>query len=307
MTRASALFAVSVLMAGCTNQLILDKGDALAALPRQLTNSGHFVVDLHVNGRGPFVFALDTAASISVVFDEVREKAGITPATDKQIVVHGMFEHGSYPLALVDSITLGSEKIESVRAAVLPGGSLAGAGIDGLLGVDVLSRYALGFSHSDQVLRLYNKELVSERSYLGWATVPLSESVLGEDGPRAYSFDIAIVSEQLPALFDLGSNVSLMNSAGARSIGVRQSRLSHGSEVAGAFGASSASVELDVGHVRIANLQWRNRNFLVVDLPFFEKLGFDEKPVAIVGTDFFQERDFIIDFERRRLLIRASD
>jgi len=300
------LLVTSIIASGCADQLILEKDEALAVIPRELSTSGHFLVDVEINGKGPFAFAIDTGATISVVFEEVLERTDIEPSAQR-VVVHGMVESGNYSVAPVASIQLGDELVRDVRAAVLPGGALEAAGLDGLLGTDILSRYALAYSHTDRVLRLYARELVSARSYREWTNITLTELEVGGRGATAFVFDIAISTEKIPALLDLGCNASLMNWRAARSIGIRPSRNSRETRVAGAFGATTSTVELLVYQARIANLRWRHLQFQVVDLPVFEALGLHDQPVAIVGTDFFQDRDFIIDFERQRLLVRKAD
>ena len=57
--------------------------------------------------------------------------------------------------------------------------------------------------------------------------------------------------------------------------------------------------------LQISDMSWRNRSFLVDNFPIFEALKVSDIPVAIAGTDFFRQRDFIVDFARKRLLVRS--
>ena len=61
----------ALLISGCAGELVLEKDGALAVIPREGRTSTHLLVDATVNGEGPFRFALDTAASISVVVESV--------------------------------------------------------------------------------------------------------------------------------------------------------------------------------------------------------------------------------------------
>ena len=56
------------------------------------------------------------------------------------------------------------------------------SGIDGILGVDFLRRYAVGFSTRDRVIRLYPPDLVARRNYRGWTSVPLEPEYIGDSG-----------------------------------------------------------------------------------------------------------------------------
>ena len=57
---------------GCAG--VLDLDGALAVTPYRIGENGRIVIDVRVNGEGPFDFALDTGASISAVFDRLNDK-----------------------------------------------------------------------------------------------------------------------------------------------------------------------------------------------------------------------------------------
>ena len=70
--------------------------------------------------------------------------------------------------------------------------------------------------------------------------------------------------------------------------------------------ATEVLAELRVWRLRINNSIWRNRVFLVGEFPIFETLGLERSPAAIAGADLFGKRDFIVDFTRRRLLVKSK-
>ena len=76
-------------------------------------------------------------------------------------------------------------------------------------------------------------------------------------------------------------------------------------EIHGISGSTEVLAELHVWRLRINNSIWRNRVFLVGEFPVFETLGLNREPAAIVGADLFGGRDFIVDFTRRRLLVKS--
>ena len=65
--------------------------------------------------------------------------------------------------------------------------------------------------------------------------------------------------------------------------------------------------ELTVWRLRIAGALYRQRVFLVGDFDVFEALEIGRKPMAIAGANIFQRRDFIIDFARKRLLVKSRE
>ena len=64
------------------------------------------------------------------------------------------------------------------------------------------------------------------------------------------------------------------------------------------------SAQLRVWVLRITDLYWRNRTFLIADFPIFEILELDDRPISIVGAGLFSDHSIVVDFSRERLLVR---
>ncbi|MDI9889220.1 retropepsin-like aspartic protease [Streptomyces sp. HNM0645] len=98
-------------------------------------------VPVSIEGTGPFLFALDTGASISVVDDDVADRAGLE-RTGERRVVSGILDAGQVPVARVERWELGSIVLDPAEVAVIDLGTPRGGdGIQGLLGSDVLSGF----------------------------------------------------------------------------------------------------------------------------------------------------------------------
>ena len=291
-------------MPGCAGTLDLD--GALAAAPYQIDDSGIIVVAARVDGRGPFNFALDTAASISAVFDVLSAELELEPVPGKVVLVHGIVASEEFPLLEIDRLEVGSEVWEKPRIVSLPGETEVGARVDGLLGIDFLQRYAIGFLANDRVVRLYPPELVARRYYRGWASVPLQAQPVGDDGPALYFMDIAVADREMPAVFDLGAGLNMINWAGARNVGFRPTRRRQEDPISGAIGSRTDAQRFIADEVTTADIRWLDEEFSVADFEIFETLQFDDRPAAILGAGLFTQRDFVIDFVRNRLLVRIA-
>ena len=306
MTKKITLLGAILALYGCAGELVLDRDGALTVIPLQVSDSGKIVVETMLNGSGPFEFALDTGASISVVYDRPRTRAPIGPLANETVRVLGISGSGHFPIANVAGIAVGSEIWEDARVAVLPETRPAPARIDGILGVDFLRRYAVWYSSREREIRLYPKDLVAQRDYRGWSSIPLFDIQVGDGDASILAFNMLIDAQQIPTIFDLGSSENLMNRRAATLLDV-QSRASRDvARVLGVTGKTTIVIELIVWQLQIENMKWRNRSFLIGDFPLFEALGVSNKPAAILGTDLFQQRDFIIDFARSRLLVRSA-
>jgi predicted aspartyl protease len=303
----SGLLLALLLTSGCADQLVLDDDGALLVVPHKVGSQGHIIVQAMINDHGPYRFALDTGASISVVFDETREKTGLELLAGEQVLVHGMIGSGHFPLTTVTELKVGMESWGNARLASLPGNSLVPTEIDGILGVDFLSRYAVGVSARDRVVRMYSPALVSNRSYRGWHSIPMRKLQVGQGTAFAYSINLQINKITIPAILDLGAGFNLMNWRAARAIEVKPKGAMSRKIIYGAVEDARIVAELDIKKLRVENLHWRHRLFYISKFSIFEVLDLENQPAAIVGPAFFKDRDFVIDFVRNRLLIRAGD
>ena len=306
MTRLVIFVLTCFAVSGCASRLVLDTEGALAVIPHRISDTGYIVVETRLNGLGPFRFVIDTGASISVIYERARARVGIEPLPHTSVHVFGISGSDTFPLAKVAEIRVGGEVWRDARVALLPDNTPITTGVDGILGLDFLSRYAVLFSREDQVLLLYPRELVPERSYLGWDNVELRELRVGDGTAAVFVLDMHIDTEHIPAVFDLGTTVSLMNTHGARALDILVRRPRTMPDVHGVSGSSEVLAELRVWRLRINSSIWRHRVFLVGDFPVFHTLGLDRQPAAIAGADLFGERDFIVDFTRRRLLVKSK-
>ena len=301
----ATLIVALLLVSGCAS--ILDEDGALAVVPYRISGSGQIVVTTAINGKSPFVFAFDTGASISVIFDRARENLGLECVADRDVVIQGMVGSGTFPIAIIDQLQLGREVWANARLAAMPGGELAGAEIDGILGLDLLDRYAVSFSAEDKALRLYAPDSVEERSYRGWAAVPLREMSIGKGSSAVYVIDVNVGSVQIPALLDLGASSNIMNWRAARALRVRPLSPRQPGEISGAVESAPVAAQLEIRVLKTGKLRWSRKTFIIADFPVFDVLGLENRPMAIVGAELFSRRDFLIDFSRKRLLIKTAD
>lgn len=302
----TGLLVALTLASGCAAPLILDDDDAVVVTPLEIGSDGHIIVQATIDGHGPFRFALDTGASISVIFDATREQSGLELTEEDLVVIQGMVSAGAFPMTTIAELKIGSESWINARVASLPADNVASDQIDGILGIDFLRRYAVGVSARDQVVRLYRPQLVSERSYRGWTSIPMQQVQIGKGDATAYTIALHISEIEIQAMLDLGTGSNLMNWHTARAIRVKPKKPGRGAEISGAIETEPVVAELRVDELRIEDIYWPNTTFVISDFPIFEALDLENRLVAIIGPSLFNERDFVIDFERQRMLIGAS-
>ena len=295
----------ALLITACAPELVLEKDGALEVIPREGRTSTHLLVDTLVNGEGPFRFAIDSAASISVIVASTADAAGVAANADRHVLLRGMTGSGTYPTAVAEQISVGGLYWRPPLLVLLPDDLPLARRMDGLLGTDFLAQYAIAYFADERVLRFYPKRVVEGRGFRGWASVPLYEMHIAKGGATVYVFDTIIAGQRVPTILDVGADASLMNHRAARAVGVR-TRKRRDSGVTGATGPTIYATRLIFWEVMMGNHVWRRRDFLIGEFPVFESLGLDNRPAAIAGIDLFRNHDFIIDFAGERLLVRTA-
>lgn len=289
---------------GCAS--VLDEDGALAIAPYHIEDSGRIVVEARVNSQGPFEFALDTASSISVIFDKLRTELNLEPVPGKWVIIHGAVASGRFPLLSIDRLEIGREVWADARMTSLPAATIAATTIDGILGIDFMRRYAVGFSAKDRVVRLYPPDLIADRSYRGWAAVPLEPEQLERSSAALYFLEIEIDGHKVPALFDLGAGLNALNWSAARTLPLARADSRRKGIFSGALETTRVVAQLNAREVTTASIRWRNEVFSVAELTIFATLQREDTPTAILGAGLFSQRDFIIDFVRSRLLVKVA-
>jgi predicted aspartyl protease len=112
-----------------------------AAVPLSIDAKGGIVVDVRINGAGPFRFILDTGTARSIVADDLARQLA-APAVAKSDVVTSTGSDLRLVVRLA-SLTMASATAHDLSAAVVPAVQLARLGHDvrGLLGQDFLSAF----------------------------------------------------------------------------------------------------------------------------------------------------------------------
>ena len=145
---AVLLGALSILLASCGgggNGASTPVPSGSVEIPLQvITGSGGAVsvlVPVSINGQGPFRFALDTGADVSLVDQSLAEQLGL-PIAGKPEAIGGVSGVAEANLVKVAQWDAGGVKLpsETVASLTLPQ-ERPGMGLQGLLGADMLSTF----------------------------------------------------------------------------------------------------------------------------------------------------------------------
>lgn len=255
--------------------------------------------EVRINGHGPFRFVIDTGAQRSAVADTVVAALELPAAP--QVMIHGITAATLNATARIARLTLVNETFRDINAPVLPIDQL---GAHGLIGLDVLARFRLGF------------DTVGRRVTLSQpGGVRLSHGRMEDTGPgirRRPSKHIRqrlghllmtdTLAEDVPvaAFIDTGAQSSIGNRALQRAIGTRATGDPMQTVPILIYGVTGESLLAHSGTLRSLRLGRQRLNqtpLLFADLHCFDFLELNESPALLVGADLIGRfRSVTLDF-----------
>ena len=110
-------------------------------VPLAIDNRGGIVVDVRVNGLGPFRFILDTGTARSIVSDDLARELRAPVVAKSEVVTSAGTDMRL--VVRLGSLALASSRVDGLLAPVIPGDRLLQLGprVRGLLGQDFLSAF----------------------------------------------------------------------------------------------------------------------------------------------------------------------
>lgn len=256
-----------------------------------------------INGRERFAFVLDTGAGRTSVSDRLAAELRLPRGPD--VMVHGVTAAVLTPTAHLNRVDLGGQRFHDVLAPVFPHEQLAA---DGLIGLDVLSRFRLNF---DQRMRRVTMAAsggnVVETSETHHEATRMTRKG-GSDAVERFGQLVllnAFAEHQAVSLFvDTGAQYSIGNRALLdlvdRFTPPTQRRQSI--EVYGVIGQSAMAEVGQVRDLRIGRTRLGSTTLLFSDLHAFRELDLIERPALLMGADLLTRfRHVTIDFGRGRM------
>lgn len=266
---------------------------------------GRATVPVSLNGEGRFRFVVDTAANCSVIADDLIGRLGFEP----------MGELGMHTL-------VGREIVPAVRAARLQSGALdvryprlavgrraAMAGLDGLLGTDLLAqhRLTLNFRGTDRI-----RIARSNAPARGFREPLISRAELVVAGQPGFGGLLVIPAriglEQGSAIVDSGAEGTLMNRAAAIAGRATPLTLPDGRSrfrIQSPTGEATTGDAMMLRTLSFAGITISNLPVAVGDFHTFQYAGLQDQPSILIGLDIFRLfASVYVDLKRQELSVR---
>lgn len=280
--------------------------DPLADQPYAIAYDNRMATPVMINGEGPFELLLDTGSSQTILFARAAQRLALKPIIGAHILIHSIADSVSSPPYSLSDLAFGNEHIAGLTIAVLPDPDDTGKGPDGVLGIDVLERYAIVLSHPDGRMKLYPRAGGTPEPYNKWRFTALTPMKLKDLPINLWFVDARYGDYQAQTLFDLGTGITIMTWDLARQL-IRRPYMPSKTddEVRDALGKGVPAFRIEDLSIQVARRVWRGEIALVADAPVFQYLDFGGRPAGIIGAGLLKDNSFAIDFQNQRLYVAS--
>jgi predicted aspartyl protease len=254
-----------------------------------MSASNRMLVNVTVDGAGPFPFIVDTAAERSVISTELVAQLGLASAGRARLL--SMTSARNTAIVDMPNVSFGQGR-QRLRAFALDGQNL---GASGVLGIDALrgQRVILDFEAGEMRVgpSPRNFEPLGPTDIVVRARARFGELVLIDSDADGTPVDVVV---------DSGLQVSVGNEALRRLLAARQHHFDR-IELVSVTGESFQADYTRVDNLRIGGVAIRGMPVAFSNAYFFTRVHLTRRPALMLGMDALQMfRRVAVDFPNRR-------
>jgi len=269
------------------------------------TENGQYTIEATINGGGPFIFMVDTAASRTSIFNKTRSRLKLENSGEKKFI-NGIAASSYRPSASLDTLEFAGHVFRDHTIIILKDWKNNDAlKIDGILGMDVFSEMVFAFRHKKSRVKISRLPKFTKSKYRGWTKIRLEDNPYPVDKFGILCTYPTLGDLHIPTLLDTGSNFSAINwmTVKGTNIAKERRRLREEWIVQGSIGEFKPRIRVKMEQTFIGGVRLRDHEFLVMNFDNFPVNNYGKYPLVIAGIDLFQGRDFVLDFPGKNLYL----
>jgi len=250
-------------------------------------------VQVHLGGRGPYRFLVDTGADRTAVSTAIAAHLGLIEGP--MATLHSITGTSSVRTANVPQLELSHNRVRSVDAPLL---EAANMGADGILGVDSLRSQRVMFDFKARVISIVPSAHRVPRDEEG--TIVITGKLR-----RGHLIVTSATANGVPltVVLDTGSEMTMGNAALRAKLEARR-KLGQGEriEMMSVTGQKIVGDAFHLKRVEIGDVILEDLVVLFADASIFRSLDLEKKPTVLLGMNAMRAFDKVsIDFARKQL------
>ena len=275
----------------------------LADQPYSIDSQNRLSTAVSLNGQGPFNFVLDTASSMTIMFEHVRAALDLKSAPDDAFTIYGLAHIVKAQAVIPETLHLSGAVIHRLPMGVLPDGE---ARTDGVIGIDALANYTVVLDRTRMRLKLLAPASKETIDYRDWDAVALMPRQLKGVKASFWYTRANFNDQRFAALLDLGAGVTILNWKAAEALGIRQRDYAYlgppAKRLRDMLGASAPALNARI-NITIGTQIFLGQTVLIADTPVFDFFDMSGVPAAIIGPGLLKDNSLAIDFAGHKLFI----
>jgi predicted aspartyl protease len=249
---------------------------------------GYLFIGVVINGKGPFMFFIDTGAGMTILSRSTADSLGLEIVGD--IPIRGFGGFGSVGFIEIDSSRVNDLSLDFSRLIVFDFSSFESEfrnQVDGILGYDFFARFTVKIDFQNNEFVIYKPDAAPEQ----FSGEPVGLEIFAQ----VPVFQARINGHPIRLLLDLGAQPGLVIApqfAGFNELAKREDR-NHGDMVISGVGGVKKLAMAGVDSLNIGSIILRGLKAVIVE--DFSDLPFPEYVEGIIGLEILSRFDLVLD------------
>jgi predicted aspartyl protease len=301
---ASSLAMASILAKAQTASLPLGRaGSTVTAAPEQEATpinavtdaASHLMVEVRINGNGPYHFVVDTGADRTILASEVAVELGLSRG--ERVMLKGVVR-----AVLTETVSIRTMRFGSItkRNLMVPTLSRSLLDADGYLGLDFLDGHRVTFDFKNHLL-----EVSEPRARFSANWVRENEARIRASGPSGHLQALDCMVDVIPAtaFIDSGAEVSAANEPLLAALARRNPSFGEMGSIRliDITGGEILGKVATVNKIRLAAaLTFTDCPLVIADFLVFDVWGLRQRPALLIGMNLLRQFERVsIDYGRQ--------
>ncbi|MBK5263955.1 MAG: retroviral-like aspartic protease family protein [Alphaproteobacteria bacterium] len=260
--------------------------------------SKRITLPIHIDGKGPFNFVVDTGAERTVISRELAIRLALV--ADAPVKINSITGISQVNTVMIPRLSYGHGEMPAVQAPVLDADNLGAAGLLGLDGLES-KRLVIDFRKQKMEISDSREPVFKDPG----AIIVRARRRFGQ----LILVDSQANGEKIQVILDTGTDQSIGNLALLR-------KLTRKRKIDGLRPVELTSVTGDtmvggwnvIEQVRIGGINVQKLAVVFTDISPFHQLGLDDKPALLLGMDVLRRFDRVaVDFGNKRVHFLLPD